>query len=249
MKLIPVVLAVLVLAFVVVRLSWRAPSNPAPTTSPWPEPPAPIAAAPDTGLAGRLAAAERELAALRERNAALEREVETLRAQAGSTLVENGDRLTFSLGTARESGRFVGETLRRDLEAALSSDPAEARRLREENRLNLLSLGPYIREAERIESDPVRFAEFQGALVQEMLGIEPKHEMEVEVLLEAFKAQSLRVEPGSAIWAYLDQGVRERVAALLTTEEQGAKAAHLRYFAEHGMLFIPAYSALKEPSP
>lgn len=240
-------LAIGLLAVLVVRLSWRSSSpvsslTPAVERAPRPLPPAPVAK-----KAPAPSEAERVLAELRARNAALERELAAAKEQ-GARVDTKGPQLTFTLGTLRESGRTVGLTLRRDLEAAMVADPEEARRMREENRLNLLSLGPYIREAEAIEADPVKFAEFQGELVSEILGLEERHNVEVEVLLEAFKAESQRVEMGSPVWVQLDRGVQERITALMPAEQREARRAHLKFFEDYGMLLIPAYVALKEPT-
>jgi hypothetical protein len=243
MKTAAVLLLVAGLAIVVGVSSWRSQDfePPRPTLPP---PPPPLSSAESVEVSQRrLRAAEAALDELRARHAALAEQLDALK--------EEGEKaksaVTFSYGTTRESGRFVGRTLRLGLDAALETDPEAARRMRAENRINELSLGPFIRDADLIEADPERFAEFQGGLVSEMLEIEARHEFEVEALLAAFKKESLRVEPGSPTWALLDQNVRERITALMSAEARATKTEHLRFFEYYGMLLIPAYAALGEP--
>lgn len=245
MKTAALVLALVMLVASVAVFRWQAqaPSaHPAPTLPP---PPAPRSPAETVALERqRLRQAEAALADLRARHAAALDELAA--AQEAQVRAQAAKEVTFSYGTHRDSGRFVGATLRRSLEASLTTDPELARRLRAENRLDELSLGPFIREAEAIEADPERFAEFQGGLVSAMLDLEQRHEIEVEALLAAFKKESLRVDPGSPTWVLLDQNVRERIAALMTAEARLAKGEHLRFFEHYGMLIVPAYAALGE---
>lgn len=243
MKTATVILAALLLAAAVAIISWRSDTEtPPPRTLP--PPPAPRSPAETAAVEQRrLRQAEQALAELRTRHAALEAEHAALKEEGEKA----GQAVTFSYGTRRESGRFVGLTLRRSLDAAYAVDPEVARRLRAENRVNELSLGPFIRDAEKIESDPERFAEFQGGLVSEMLELGEGHEIELEALLAAFKKESLRVEIGSPTWELLDQSVRERIVALMSAESRETKAEHLRFFERYGILIVPAYAALGEP--
>lgn len=240
------VLALVTLMASISVIRWRAHAPVEPPARSLPPPPAPRSPAEIAALERqRLRQAEAALAELRARHAAL---VDELAAtQSAQAEAEAAKAVTFSYGSHRQSGRFVGSTLRRTLEASLTTDPEEARRLRAENRLDELSLGPFIRAAESIEADPERFAEFQGGLVSAMLELENRHEVEVEALLAAFKKESLRVEAGSPTWVLLDQNVRERIAALMTADARLRKSEHLRFFENYGMLLIPAYAVLGEP--
>ncbi len=243
MKTFALYLVVAVVAMSVVWLSWRRVAGPASeltvVTPPAPRPPSVVSRPPDEG---RLRQAEAALAELRARNAALSDELAALQQSQGSGAAE----VVFSYGSHRDSGRFVGLTLRGIMDASLTTDPEVARKLREQNRLNELSLGPFIRDAETIEADPERFAKFQGGLVSEVLELERRHEIEVEALLQAFKAQSLRVEIGSAVWVQLDRSVRERIASLLPPEVRTSKEEHIRFFETYGMLLVPAYGVLND---
>lgn len=243
MKTFVLYLAVAVVAASVVVLSWRDPAGPAAAIQPvTPAAPPTIAARPPDDA--RLRQAEAALAELRVSNAALSEELAILKKSQEVRQAE----VAFSYGSPRDSGRFVGLTLRGLLDASLATDPEVARSLREQNRLNELSLGPFIRDAETIEADPERFAQFQGGLVSEVLDLDGRHEIEVEALLQAFKAQSLRVEIGSSVWVQLDRSVRERITALLPPEVRAAKNEHIRFFETYGMLLVPAYAILKDPA-
>jgi len=243
MKTFALYLAVAIVAISVVWLSWHRAAGPTgefiAATPPAPPLPPVVSRPPDEGGLRR---AEAALAELRARNAALSAELAALQAPRDSAASE----VVFSYGSHRDSGRFVGLTLRGILDASLATDPELARALRGQNRLNELSLGPFIRDAEAIEADPERFAKFQGGLVSEMLELERRHEIEVEALLQAFKAQSLRVEIGSAVWVQLDRNVRERIASLLPPELRSLKEEHLRFFETYGMLLVPAYAVLND---
>lgn len=203
-------------------------SAPAPRANSAPSVAAPAAAPAD--VAQKLASLEKEAAALKQ-------ELDMRRSE-----------ISFSYGTLRDSGRFVGMTFRKMFEAAAARGE-EAQAKLADNQLNVLSLGPFIQDAEVLESDPVSFAEFQTALLSEVLELPPARRAEVEGFLADLKARSMGVEMGSAEWAQFNDAAYARVAALLPEIRQQSLRPQLEFLQRYGVLMIPAYSILGAPVP
>jgi hypothetical protein len=170
-------------------------------------------------------------------------------AAVKSELEARKSEISFSYGSVRESGRFVGMTFRKMFEAAAARGTPEAQARTADNQINVLSLGPFIQDAEVIESDPGAFAQFQGALVSEMLGLPAQQGQAVESLLADLKTKSLRFEAGSPEWAELNDNALQGVTATLTDEQKQAVKAQIDFLRQYGVLVIPAYSILRAPAP
>ena len=157
--------------------------------------------------------------------------------------------ISFSYGSVRDSGRFVGMTFRKMFETAAAGGTSEAQRRTTDNQINVLSLGPFIQDAEVFESDPASFAQFQGPLVSEVLGLPAERGTEVETLLADLKAKSLKVEEGSAEWMQLNETALQKIVALVPESQKPAMQARIDFLQRYGVLMIPAYSILRAPTP
>ena len=184
-------------------------------------------------------------AALATQNRALE----TKLAEVTKELETRKSEISFSYGSMRDSGRFVGMTFRKMFETAAARESNEARQRMVDNQLNVLSLGPFIQDAEVFESDPASFAQFQAPLISEVLGLPPERGAEIEILLTDLKTKSLKLEEGSAGWLQLNDLAMEKVKALVPENRQQAVKPQLDFLQQYGVLVIPAYSILRSPTP
>jgi hypothetical protein len=175
--------------------------------------------------------------------------LETKLAEVTKELDARKSEISFSYGSVRESGRFVGMTFRKMFETAAARESKEIQERTADNQINVLSLGPFIQDAEVFESDPSSFAQFQAPLISEVLGLPPEKSSEVESLLADLKTKSLKLEEGSAEWMQLNDTALERVKALLPESRRQAMKAQLDFLQQYGVLVIPAYSILRAPTP
>lgn len=217
----------------------RAESAPAPGPA---QPPA----RPEPGP-GATASAEQEAeqARLVQRNQALESELTAIK----QVREEAKSQISIPYGQPRDAGRFVGRTFRKMFEAAAAPDPKEAQERTAENQIRVYSLGPFIQMAEGIESDPTQFAQFQGALVGEVLGLSDQRVSEVESMLADLRTRSLKMETGSPEWAALNDAALNNITALVPAEQKQAVKGQLDFLQQYGVLVIPAYSILRAPTP
>ncbi len=184
--------------------------------------------------------------------AELAKQNETLETKLGEVTKELDARkseISFSYGSVRDSGRFVGMTFRKMFETAAARETTEAQRRMTDNQINVLSLGPFIQDAEVFESDPTSFAQFQGPLISEVLGLPAERGPEVETLLADLKAKSLKVEEGSAEWLQLNDTALQKIVALVPESQKPAMQARIDFLQRYGVLMIPAYSILRAPTP
>jgi len=184
-------------------------------------------------------------AELPQKYAALEKEYAALKQELDVRRSE----ISFSYGTLRDSGRFVGMTFRKMFEAAAARGVEEAQARLADNQINVLSLGPHIQDAEVMESDPGSFAQFQTALLGEVLELPAERRGEIEALLTELKTQSLRAEMGSPEWLQLNDTALARITGLLSPTRQQALQPQLEFLQRYGVLMIPAYSILRAPTP
>lgn len=239
-------LCVAELAVILLLATWRsADVAPAPFVNPFDVPAKSPAAPPTPELAAPAPASGVPAAELPARYAALEREYAAVKQE----LDERRTEISFSYGSLRDSGRFVGMTFRKMFEAAAARGAEEAQAKLADNQINVLSLGPFIQDAEVLESDPVSFAEFQTALLSEVLELPPQRRAEIERLLTDLKTRSMQVELGSAEWAQFNDTARAQVAALLPADRQQLLRPQLEFLERYGVLMIPAYSILGAPAP
>lgn len=157
--------------------------------------------------------------------------------------------ISFSYGSVRDSGRFVGMTFRKMFETAAAREANEAEARRVDNQINVLSLGPFIQDAEVIESDPGAFAQFQAPLISEVLGLPPERGAELEGMLSDLKTQSLKVEEGSGEWTGLNDTALKKITELIPESQRPALRPQLDFLQKYGVLMIPAYSILRAPTP
>lgn len=205
----------------------------------------PVGKNPATAPAPVAATAPAASAGLLERNQALEAKL----AEVTKELDARKSEISFSYGSVRDSGRFVGMTFRKMFETAAAREATEAHARMADNQINILSLGPFIQDAEVFESDPVAFAQFQAPLISEVLGLPPERGAEMEGVLADLKAQSLKVEEGSAEWMQLNDAAVARVTAMVPENRRQAMRAQIDFLREYGVLMIPAYSILRSPAP
>lgn len=175
--------------------------------------------------------------------------LKTQLAEVTKELDARKSEISFSYGSVRDSGRFVGMTFRKMFETAAAREATEAQARMADNQINILSLGPFIQDAEVFESDPVSFAQFQAPLISEVLGLPPERSAEMESVLADLKAKSLKVEEGSAEWMQLNNAALERVKAMVPENRRQSMRAQLDFLQQYGVLMIPAYSILRAPAP
>jgi hypothetical protein len=176
-------------------------------------------------------------------------ELETKLAEVTKELNERKSEISFSYGSIAQSGRFVGMTFRKMFETAAARDASEVRERMTDNQINVLSLGPFIQDAEVFEADPAAFAQFQAPLISEVLGIPPERSAELEDTLHDLKQRSLLVEEGSTEWLAFNDAAMRKIASLLTPEQRQGMQRQIGFFEEYGVLIIPAYSILRAPTP
>jgi hypothetical protein len=176
-------------------------------------------------------------------------QLETKLAEVTQELNERKSEISFSYGSIAQSGRFVGMTFRKMFETAAARDASEVQTRTADNQINVLSLGPFIQDAEVFEADPAAFAQFQAPLISEVLGIPPEKSAELEITLNDLKNRSLKVEEGSSEWLALNDAAMQKVTSLLTPEQRQAMKSQIGFFEEYGVLMIPAYSILRAPTP
>jgi len=194
------------------------------------------------GTPGLAASTPAELA---KQNQALE----TKLTEVTKELDQRKSEISFSYGSVRDSGRFVGMTFRKMFEAAAARETSEAQRRTTDNQINVLSLGPFIQDAEVFESDPASFAQFQAPLISEVLGLPAERGTEIETLLADLKAKSLKVEEGSTEWLQLNDTALQKIVALVPESQKPAMQARIDFLQRYGVLMIPAYSILRAPTP
>ncbi len=164
----------------------------------------------------------------------------------GSVLLERnlGSQVAFSYGTPGDAGRYVGQTLRRMFETTRQQDPAEIDRTLKENELHLLSMGPFIKDAEQLESDPAVFAEFQSSLLGEVFAWDEARRAQARELIRSQKAALANQEVGTAAWNTANVQATRQLIALLSADEQAARQPEIDFITNYGVLIVPTYSIL-----
>lgn len=170
-------------------------------------------------------------------------------AEVSKELDARKSEISFSYGSVHEAGKFVGMTFRKMFETAAAHETKEAQARMADNQINILSLGPFIQDAEVFESDPASFAQFQAPLISEVLSLPPERSAEVESLLADLKSKSLKVEEGSAEWMQLNETALQKVIALVPESQRPMMKGQLDFLRQYGVLMIPAYSILRAPPP
>jgi hypothetical protein len=169
--------------------------------------------------------------------------------EVSKELTARKSEISFSYGSVHEAGKFVGMTFRKMFETAAARETKEAQARMADNQINILSLGPFIQDAEVFESDPASFAQFQAPLISEVLSLPPERSGEVESLLADLKSKSLKVEEGSAEWMQLNETALQKVIALVPENQRPAMKSQLDFLRQYGVLMIPAYSILRATPP
>lgn len=195
-------------------------------------------------LVARLRAAEARVAALTPPPPPPAAEAEG--AAAGSILLAHAlnTQVAFSYGTPREAGRYVGQTLQRLFAATRKQDPEEMERSLRENELNLLSMGPFIKDAEQLESDPAIFAEFQSSLLAEVFSWDDARRSQARELIRGVKAGVASEDVGTEAWNAANRQATQQLVGLLTPEEQLARQSEIDFINNYGVLIVPTYSIL-----
>lgn len=170
-------------------------------------------------------------------------------AEVSKELEARKSEISFSYGSVREAGKFVGMTFRKMFETAAAREAKEAQARMADNQINILSLGPFIQDAEVFEADPASFAQFQAPLISEVLSLPPERSAEVESMLTDLKAKSLKVEEGSAEWLQLNETALQKVISLVPENQRPMMKGQLDFLRQYGVLMIPAYSILRAPPP
>ena len=167
-------------------------------------------------------------------------------APSGSILLERNleSQVAFTYGTPQEAGRYVGQTLQRLFAARRLQTPEELEQSLKENELNILSMGPFIKDAEQLESDPAVFAEFQSALLGEVLSLDQARRVQARDLIRGLKAGVAGDEVGTEGWTAANLQATQRLLDLLTPEERSARQPEIAFISSYGVLLVPTYSLL-----
>lgn len=184
-------------------------------------------AAADTRLRGQ----DEELAALRARIEELEGLVASLRDENRRAMAreagirEEVEKLnqewTFSYGSTREAGKFVG-TLFRDAAAMREMDPRDPA-MAEMGRdlfLKFASLGPILQEIQKIDDNPAEFAEFSSSVLGGALDLDGGKQQEVKAVIERYKAQAIKLDPENPQRADLNTRALEEVRSKLGEDQR-----------------------------
>jgi hypothetical protein len=164
----------------------------------------------------------------------------------GSILLERNlqSQVAFTYGTPQEAGRYVGQTLQRLFAARQLQTPEEVEQSLRENELNILSMGPFIKDAEQLESDPAVFSEFQAEVLGEVFALDPARRVQARELIRGLKAGTATEPAGSVVWNAANEQATRLLVSLLTPEEQIARRTEIDFISSYGVLVVPTYSIL-----
>ncbi|GAB1489105.1 hypothetical protein MASR2M8_15570 [Opitutaceae bacterium] len=195
-----------------------------------------------TLLNARLRAAETRLAEFTPPSSA----TQPPETATGSVLLERNlaSQVAFTYGTPREAGRYVGQTLQRLFAALRLQAPADVEQSLRENELNILSMGPFIKDAEQLESDPAVFAEFQASLLGEVFAWDEARRVQARELIRSQKIALAAEEPGSDEWNTANLNATQQLIGLLSLEEQADRQPEIEFITTYGVLIVPTYSLL-----
>lgn len=204
---------------------------------------------PNSSMAGGQKAAAAGLATTAAELTKQNEQLTTKLAEVTKELEGRKSEISFSYGSVHEAGKFVGMTFRKMFETAAARETKEVQARMADNQINILSLGPFIQDAEVFEADPASFAQFQAPLISEVLSLPPERSAEVESLLADLKSKSLKLEEGSAEWMQLNDTALQKVIALVPENQRPMMKGQLDFLRQYGVLVIPAYSILRAPPP
>lgn len=167
-------------------------------------------------------------------------------APAGSILLERtlGSQVAFSYGTPQEAGRYVGQTLQRLFAARRLPSNEEVEQSLKENELNILSMGPFIKDAELLEADPAVFATFQAEVLGELFELDEVRRQRYREILLSAKSSVSEDPAGTDRWTAADQRAAAELVDLLTDDERTARQPEIEFISVHGVLLVPTYSLL-----
>ncbi len=168
-------------------------------------------------LRARLSEAESENSSLLAENRSLTERIATIEEEVASLNQE----WTFSYGTTREAGRFVGSMLRdaADMRNLDPDDPEALVRVRDLF-LQFTSMGPILQEMQEIDDKPAEFAQFRAAALGSLLDLDEGTEQQVGGIVERYKAMSLDLEEGSDERADLNNRALDEIRQIITPEQR-----------------------------
>jgi chorismate mutase len=201
---------------------------------------------PISWLTGDDAALRRALADAEERLRALQAELEQLRNQmatkdgATTALRAERDKLsddlarmrkeveqlnkewTFSYGSTRDAGKFMGSTMRDAilLREMAPDDPERAAKSRDMF-LKFVSMGPILQEMQKLDDKPKEFAEFRASILAEALGLEDSERGRVAGVVERYKTQYNNLPADSPEREELNQRALSEVTSGFTEAQNG----------------------------
>lgn len=168
-------------------------------------------------LRARLREAESENTSLVAENRSLTERIATIEEEVDSLNQE----WTFSYGTTREAGKFVGRMLRdaADMRNLDPDDPEALVRVRDLF-LQFTSMGPILQEMQEIDDKPAEFAQFRAAALGSLLDLDEGTEKQVGGIVERYKAMSLELEEGSEERADLNTRALDEIRQIITPEQR-----------------------------
>lgn len=159
-------------------------------------------------------------------------------------IAERTRSVSFSYGSPKEAGRYVGQTFNSLFEAANSGELEEVNRIMKSTELDLLSMGPFIRDAELIEKNPSEFAEFQSSLLSEIFGLDIGRQNQLQMDLESQMMKASNYVEGSEEWLEANQEATDRIVMMLSPEEKELMKEQIEFISAYGVLVTPTYSLI-----
>lgn len=137
-------------------------------------------------LQDQLASRGNETTALRAERDKLTTEMEAMRKE----VEELNKEWTFSYGSTRDAGKFMGSMLR-DAVLLREMDPEDPERAikARDMFLKFASMGPILQEMQKIDDKPKEFAEFRSSILAEALGLEENERGRIAGVVERYKTQ------------------------------------------------------------
>ena len=169
-------------------------------------------------LEKKLAAKESESAGLRAERDKLSADLARMRQE----VEELNKEWTFSYGSTRDAGKFMGSMMRdaillRDM---APDDPERANKSRDMF-LKFASMGPILQEMQKIDDKPKEFAEFRASILAEALGLEDNERGRVAGVVERYKSQYNNLPADSPEREELNQRALTEVTSRFTDEQKG----------------------------
>ncbi|MFM8983640.1 MAG: hypothetical protein ACKOLA_12210, partial [Spartobacteria bacterium] len=169
-------------------------------------------------LQNKLATKDGETAALRTERDKLSEDMAKMKKE----VEELNKEWTFSYGSTRDAGKFMGSAMRdaillRDM---AQDDPERAAKSRDMF-LKFVSMGPILQEMQKLDDKPKEFSEFRASILAESLGLEDNERTRVAGVVERYKTQYNNLPVDSPEREALNERALSEVTSGFTEEQKG----------------------------